>query len=156
MKRPRFRFTIGQLIAAVAACAVLFWLLRTPAWPLVIAIVPVLPGFAVDRARGGSGILGAMLAGVIMTTGCGFAFLAYRHRAYGPFLAGDPPSILWVTLFLASMGLIWGALVGFEVHMILRLVRAIRRYGMPGEPGGPIARVVDRGLPQSRSGGRPT
>jgi hypothetical protein len=144
MKRLRFRLTIWQLVAVVAACAVLFWLLRTPAGLLVLSVVLVLPGFAIDRARGGSGTLGAMLAGAIMMPGCVFAYLAYLYFVSGPLLVGDPAAL---AVFLATMGLCWGALVSFASHLILRVVRSIRRYGMPGEPGGPITEVIDRGLP---------
>ncbi len=53
----RYQFTLRQLIKLVALAAVFFALFRTPAWPFVVAVGLALPGFAIDRARGGAGIL---------------------------------------------------------------------------------------------------
>jgi hypothetical protein len=65
MQTPRFGFTIRQLLALIAICAVVFALLRTPVGFLVIAVASVLPGFLIQRARGGEGILGGALSAAL-------------------------------------------------------------------------------------------
>ena len=63
MRLSPFRFTLWQLTALIAGCAVVFAVIRSGYWILLPAVGLVLPGFAYDRARGGAGILGAMLGG---------------------------------------------------------------------------------------------
>jgi hypothetical protein len=154
MRLPRFRFTIRQLIAAVAILAVLFSLLRTPSWPLVIAIVPVLPGFAIDRARGRSGILGATVAGGIGSAGCGIVCLTYLYLTHDPFLTNRPTRIFSLTLLLGAVGLGWGGMVGLEAYLIVLLGKAIGWIRMPIVTGGPIARrrIEDCGPRHSQAG----
>lgn len=65
MSLPRLRFTIGQLHKVVAVVAVFLAVLRAHGWPIMPGTGIILVGFAVDRARGGPGIYGAMIAGVI-------------------------------------------------------------------------------------------
>jgi hypothetical protein len=61
MTLPRLRFTLEQLLMLVAASAVALALFRTPLWPLIPPIPPILFCFAIERALGGRGVLGAML-----------------------------------------------------------------------------------------------
>ena len=53
MKPPRYQFTLHQLMVLVAFCAISLALLATPASLVILAIWIVLPGIAIDRARGG-------------------------------------------------------------------------------------------------------
>ena len=61
-----FQFTLGQLVALIAGMRRRLAVIRLTHWSLLLATVLVLPGFAYDRAKGGSGTLGAMLAGIFM------------------------------------------------------------------------------------------
>ena len=72
MNGPRFQFTIRQLIALIAICAVAFALLRTPFGFLIIAFAVVLPGFLLERARGGKGIIGGALSAGLIICVCTF------------------------------------------------------------------------------------
>jgi hypothetical protein len=67
MRLPRFQFKIRQLIVVVAVCAVCFALLRTPGGVLILYAGVILPGFMIERARGGPGILGGALSAATIT-----------------------------------------------------------------------------------------
>ena len=58
MRPSRFQFKIRHLIVVVAVCAVCFALLRTPGGVLILYTGVILPGFMIERSRGGPGILG--------------------------------------------------------------------------------------------------
>ena len=64
MQPPRFQFTIRQLIATVGLIAVLCSLFTGFRWPIELAIASVPIGFLVERMRGESGVMGAMMAGM--------------------------------------------------------------------------------------------
>ena len=117
MRLPRFRFTLRQLIKLVAVSAVVFALIRTPAWPFILAFGLILPGFTIDRARGGRGILGATLAGMIGFVGTGMVFYALDWWLSYPESNFNPPFAFFV--FLALMGLIWGLFVGLWARLIV-------------------------------------
>jgi hypothetical protein len=66
--RPsRFQFKIRHLIVVVAVCAVCFALLRTPGGVLILYTGVILPGFMIERSRGGPGILGGALSASTIT-----------------------------------------------------------------------------------------
>ena len=85
MRIPWFQFTLKQLVALIVALAIVFALLRAPFGPLLLAIGVVLAGFAVDRARGGSGFRGGILACVLVHLGVGVFQLVNRQ-----FIFADP------------------------------------------------------------------
>jgi hypothetical protein len=158
MRFPRFRFTLGQLIKVIACLAFFFALMRTPAGPLILAIVPVVPGFAIDRARGGLGIVGAMLAGLIESLAFGVVLLVYvyifEHRRL---IAFDSPTPIVILLAFGVAGLGWGTLVGLLAWGVLSLLgRPVRPVPPPTDMIGPIAwrGFGDRGLEHPRAGGR--
>ncbi len=157
MRPSRFRFTLGQLITLIAVSAVAFAVLRTPFWPFVLAIAPVMPGFAIDRARGGPGVIGAMLAGAITFVVIGGVLFAY-DLLYSRSIAYDGPAPYFITLVLAIVGLAYGTVVGCVAFGIMLLLgRAVRPVDWPQpEPLGPIAwrGFEDRGLTQPRMGGQ--
>ena len=67
MRPSRFQFKIRHLIVVVAVCAVCFALLRTPGGVLILYTGVILPGFTIERARGGPGILGGALSASTIT-----------------------------------------------------------------------------------------
>lgn len=157
MRRSRFRFTIGQLIVLIAASAIAFAVLRTPFWPFVVAIAPVMPGFAIDRARGGTGVLGAMLAGAITFFVIGGSLFAYDLLYYRS-IAYDSPAPYFILLVFVAVGFAYGTVVGsvaFGVMLLLgRPVRPVAEP--PTEPLGPIVwrGFEDRRLLHPQAGGR--
>jgi hypothetical protein len=156
MRRPRLRFTIGQLVTLVAAVAVALAVLRTPVWPIVLAIGPILPGFTMDRARGGAGIVGAMLAGALTFVIFGGALFVYDLLSYRS-IAYDSPAPYFILLALGVAGLACGTVVGcIAFGIMLLLGRAVRPLPEPPvESVGPIVwrGFQDRGLAHPRAGG---
>jgi len=157
MPSRRFRFTIGQLIKLVAVSALAFATLRTPIWPIILAIGPIMPGFSLDRARGGLGILGSMLAGVITFVVFGIAFLAYDYCSVR-MIAYDSPAPFFIVLAFGVGGLAYGAVVGcLAFGIMLLLGHAVRPVdGPPIESLGPIVwrGFEDRCLEHPQAGGR--
>jgi hypothetical protein len=152
---PRFRFTLGQLITFIAALAVLLALLRTPIGPMLLATGLVLGGFALDRARGRPGILGAMLAGLIGSLGLGAVILLEDLHDGRLMFGGAAP--LFILPAFGMVGLAFGLLVGFLALTILFLGGGSAQVAPPTEPVGPITwrGFEDRGLPHPRSGADP-
>jgi hypothetical protein len=157
MRPPRFRFTLGQLLTLIAVSAVAFATLRTPFWPLLLAIGTVMPGFAIDRARGGPGILGAMLAGAITFILFGWVLFAYDLMFYRS-IAYDGLAPYFISLAFGLIGLAYGTVVGsIAFGIMLLLGRAVRPVPEPPtEWIGPIVwrGFEDRGMPHPRAGGR--
>ena len=155
MKWPRFRLTLFQIMALVAICAVLLSTIPPAIWLLVPAILIVIPGFTIDRARGGPGIVGAMVAGVVGFLGFGIAILTYLCLFRG-LKVFDSPAPFVMTLALGIAGLAWGAVVGFWAWMILGLMgKGVRSGPVEGESIGPIVwhGLDEPDLRHSRAGG---
>jgi hypothetical protein len=159
MRPPRFRFTIGQLVKLVAVSALAFATLRTPLWPMVLAIGPIMPGFTLDRARGGPGIVGSMLAGAITFVVFGMAVLAYDYCTVRV-IAYDSPAPFFILLAFVAGGFAYGSVVGCLAFGIMLLRgQAVRPGPEPlSEPLGPIVwrGFEDRGLPHPQAGGSRT
>jgi hypothetical protein len=157
MQSRRFRFTIGQLIKLVAVSALAFATLRTPIWPIILAIGPIMPGFSIDRARGGPGILGSMLAGVITFVIFGGAVLVYDYYTVR-MIAYDSPAPFFILLAFGVGGLAYGTVVGcLAFGIMLLLGHAVRPVdGPPTELLGPIVwrGFEDRAIPHPQAGGR--
>ena len=150
MGLSKFQFSLRQLVKWVALCAVFFAMMRTLPWPIILATALVFPGFAIDRAGGGAGILGAVLAGVVEFIGIGLAFYVCTYLFFNPegitgkdIYNGLPPVFVSV-VFLAVMGLAWGLMVGLWLWSIVFLTgRDVHSKPLRGEACGPI---VWRGL----------
>jgi hypothetical protein len=124
MKPPRYQLTLHQLMVLVAFCALSFALLATPAAPMIVAISIVLPGIAIDRARGGEGVVGGILAG-------GFAAIAFIWF-FGYFIddrptrRADPFLLIFPSLLFLPFGVIFGAVVNDLVRMVPGLLKRTR------------------------------
>jgi hypothetical protein len=124
MNPPRYQLTLHQLMVLVAFCALSFALLATPAAPMIVAIWIVLPGIAIDRARGGEGVVGGILAG-------GFAAVAFIwFFGYliddGPARRADPFLLIFPSLLFLPFGVIFGAVVNDLVRMVPGLLKRTR------------------------------
>ena len=119
MSPPRFQFTLRHLMWLVAVCAIASALLTTLAAPLVLAIAMIVPGFVIERIRGGTGIIGGTISGCMITTGlvAVFCVLAY-YSGNGSFegLLSTFPSLY--LLFVLS--LVWSGLASMLLHLSLR------------------------------------
>jgi hypothetical protein len=106
----RIQFTLRQLMWVIVVCAVVFASLSTPAAVLVVAFAIVLPGFIIDRFRGGAGIIGGMMSAAFSLVCLGIAVYTYYSLYLDPATLnylGPPPLTL---LPLGTAGLVWGAL----------------------------------------------
>jgi hypothetical protein len=127
---PRCRFTLGQLIKAIAALAVVLAVIRTPFWPFLPAIGIVLAGFTIDRAGGGTGIGGATMAGFASFVAFGLVILPLVDRSIASELG--VPGIAIISLgFLSPMGVVFGFVIGFAAFWVLYVRDAIRQTGTP-------------------------
>jgi hypothetical protein len=131
MKPPRYQFTQRQMMALVAFCALSLALLATSASLVVLWTWIVLPGIAIDRARGGRGILGGTVAGGFAAVG--FTVFFARVAAYGPLQPIDPASLFFSALFTLPFGLLFGAIMSGWVCDVLWLLQRgrSRRSAMP-------------------------
>jgi hypothetical protein len=137
VKRIRLRFTIRQSLLLIAICAVAFALLRTPFLPLVIGFGLVLPGFLIERARGGSGILGGACSGGLIALGVAIGTaavsLALRPGLGAAFLE------IFGGLFLVSMvAFCVGVVLSSGLYVICGLLEAIFERPLSDESRGPI------------------
>ncbi len=155
MRLSPFRCTIWQLTALIAGCAVVFAVIRTPYWSLLPATAVVLPGFAYDRAKGGSGILGAMLGGAL-TYSCFFLTLDAYNYLNGEDSLFDRQSPGTMITSIGLLGLSWGVVVGLFAWLVLFVLgRLFRSRPGKGETTGPIPRLdtKDCGLDRPVTGG---
>ena len=135
MAPPRFQFTLRHLMWLVAVSAVASALLTTLAAPLIVAIAMIVPGFVVERYRGGTGIIGGTISGCLITTGlvAAFCVLAY-YSGNGSFagLLSTFPSLY--LLFVLS--LVWSGLASIFLHLSLRaLERRSPQHNAIDSPG---------------------
>jgi hypothetical protein len=157
MKVHRLRFTIGQGITLIAVLAVFFASLRTPFWPLVLALGLILGGFEVDRSRGELGIDGAMIAGVIGSPSIGFVIYGVFHVLDG----FQHFSLAEFVVFLSQLafgGWCLGFVVGCWSFMILCAFNGVPGPSAPGDetPGPIVWRGPEDGkYPPRPAGGHP-
>jgi hypothetical protein len=150
MQRPRF--TIRQIMLVVAACALLCAILRFDerrwlASALYLTAGPIL-GAVVQRRRGGRGILGGLIGGVVHYVGFGVMMYVIAYVYPDPDVVdylGPGLSFLVLSSSGAGIGLgvgilVWG-LCGFKssegpsrVSADLSLARPVGR-GRIGGPG---------------------
>ena len=112
MAVEHFRFTIGELLKLIACCAIALAMFRTPAAPLVVIFLAVLPGFVIDRSAGNTGIAGAALSCALGFLGLGAALWAYAYLSGDPTLSQLRPGPLVCLIIFVVCGALCGAFVG--------------------------------------------
>jgi hypothetical protein len=112
-----------------------------------LAVGLILVGLAIDRARGGLGIDGAMLAGAIGFPCVGAAFGVvllifggFRHLSLAEFAV--------MVFFLGVVGWGMGVIVGCWTVMIIRALDRVIRPRSSND--GPLGHVTGRGLVDRR------
>jgi hypothetical protein len=138
MVPARFRFTLRQAGLLVAVCAVAFALLRTPTGAFLLVLIgPVLPGFIIDRVRGGRGFVGGMLSAAI--TSAGYWLVCYLYAYFFHDLADMlEPAPLPFLMFLLIMSLIWGIFVSILLTIVLNVTSPILRKSLTEDACGPV------------------
>ena len=136
MRRLKFQFTIRQLIAWIAVCAVLLAVLRTPFAFVAFAIAAVLPGFLLERARGGSGILGGTLSSCLIAV----SLLPVFFLVLVVFNPLEHALIMFfqVLLFVMINSLVCGAICSGVLWLLARPVEMMLRAPVRDESCGPI------------------
>jgi hypothetical protein len=123
----RMRFTLGQLMGVIGACAVVSALLTTPFAVVAAAVATVFPGFLIDRLRGHSGIIGGMLSACVASIGLWLAaYVYFSFVSPEPTVVdylGSPPISLPL---LGIAGLAWGALIGTLLNLAILTARSYR------------------------------
>jgi hypothetical protein len=122
---PSLLVTIGGMLIGVVACALLLAILRMAGMGEIIAWLAVGPGLGafVQKWRGGRGILGGLVGGILTYVGFGVAM--YVHASLNP----HPSTVDYLgpelsLLPLASLGALVGTGVGFLVRGVTSIQRA--------------------------------
>ncbi len=133
MRRPRPQFLISELIALVFLCAVGFALLRTMVAPLGVVLLAIVPGFVIERIRGGPGVIGGTITGSLIPPGIATYLLAQAYRTgLRPIvkMVSDVP-ILGV---LFDVGMVCSVSASTEFHVKDESPRGNRRNGPSVDP----------------------
>jgi hypothetical protein len=123
-RHSRTQFTLGQLMGLILTCALVFAALSTPFAIFVLAIGIVVPGFLIDRFRGGAGIVGGMISAAMALVGLGIAVYAYEYFDPDPAMLDylGPPIL---TLFMiGTAGAVWGALAGTLIDVMILIKKS--------------------------------
>jgi hypothetical protein len=157
MRLPSFRFTIGQLIALIAALAMFLAVLRAPMGPLILVIGITLAGFAIDRSRGGAGFRGGSLASILAHLGVGvFQLRAAQSLFADPSARGLVRILLDLSAYVI-VGWIWGVAISAPAWLVVSVNQSWRGPEPPADESfGPLDSrgLEDPALPDARLGGR--
>jgi hypothetical protein len=132
------RFTIGELLKLIACCAVALAMFRTPAAPLVVILLAVLPGFVIDRSAGNTGIAGAALSCALGFLGLGTALYAYAYWSGDPTIFMVGPGPLGCLIILVFSGALCGAFVGTVLWLAGKRVQRPYQPILTDQSRGPI------------------
>ena len=100
----------------ILACALTVSLLFTPGAPLIVAILIVIPGFLIDRSRGGTGIIGGTISSSILAVSLGIAYVSFSGEgSFGDFLAACP-----ALYFIFYISLMWGGVASMTLYWVIK------------------------------------
>jgi hypothetical protein len=134
---PKMQFTLGQLMGLIAVCALGLAALSTPFALFVVAIGIVVPGFTIDRFRGGAGILGAMTSASVALLSLGGAVYVYSYLNADSVLLDYLGSAVLTLLMLGIAGVVWGALVGTVLDVALLIAKSYSNAQPSTDDGSP-------------------
>lgn len=125
--RPRSHFTLRLMMAVIALCALLLALARlSPMWLWTFTVFGLPPvGYAMDRARGGTGIRGARLAGAIGFPAFLLLLLLMNHRLSW-MNSRVALALTFVVASLSIVGLVWGGMLGRWIRLVEEIRDATR------------------------------
>jgi hypothetical protein len=123
----------------VALCAVGFALLTTSVAPLGVGVLVILPGFVLERARGGTGIIGGVISGCVLpavvTAPAAFIELYITDSSFMEYL-----DLLPALYLLFAVCLVWSSLACGLLCVADRWLRGPSRRNHPAPPS------IDRGI----------
>jgi hypothetical protein len=171
VKPPRNQFTLGELMGLVALFALSFALLTTSMAPLGVGVLIVVPGFVLERARGGKGIIGGIISGCVLPQVVAMAWAAF-DLLLGGLQGREILNIIPAFYLLFVISLVWSVAASGLLYVVDRrflgpprsnpratspIDAGIRFLSDDDRPGPvPVARAVPvRPIPDSRRGPRP-
>ncbi len=123
----------------VARLAVGFALLTSPIAPLGVGVLVIIPGFVLERARGGTGIIGGMISGSVLPAFVTFpAAIVHLYLTRSPF--SEYLNLLPALYLLCVIGLVWSGLACSLLYVV------DRRLQGPPRPDGPAPCFIDQGI----------
>jgi hypothetical protein len=135
MRLPRYHFTIRSLLLLVAGCAVVLAMIRSPFGFLVVAFGAVIPGFALERAKGGDGILGGALSACLCAGGLAIVVFS---RAYYHLDLGDAIVQFIAFLFCVLLvAFVCGAILSSMLYAIFALIQTLMESPLRDDSCGP-------------------
>jgi hypothetical protein len=173
VKPPQNQFTLGELMGLVALFALSFAMLTTSMAPLGVGVLIVLPGFVLERARGGRGIIGGIISGCVLPQVVAMGWVAFDLLLGG--LPGREILTILPTFYLIFViSLVWSIAASCFLYVVDRGLQGPRRSkelatgpidagirflsddDRPGQGPVPVATAVPvRPIPDSRRGPRP-
>jgi hypothetical protein len=125
-RHSRIQFTLGQLMGLILVCALVFAALSTPFAIFVAAVGIVVPGFFIDRYRGGAGVVGGMISASAILVGLALAAYTYFYLNPNPqILSYLGPPVLTLPM-VGIAGAVWGALAGTLTDVSLRIKKSYK------------------------------
>jgi hypothetical protein len=131
------RFTIRQLIGLIAVCAVTFALLRTPFGFVVVAFGFVVPGFLIERAGGGDGVIGGAVSASLIGGGLALAASPLLFSV-GPEPGHALLSAFSFVLAVSLMAFVLGMILSTILYAIFKILQTLIPRPVPEESVGPI------------------
>jgi hypothetical protein len=115
----RSTISIRSLMIIIAMCAAFLALVMRA--PFIAILIGPLIASVLDVRKGGNGLTGGMIGGVITWVGLGFVFLAWEWYAH-PLVRVTPAKTGWV-LFVFATYTIGGAVIGLAEGIAFYFVR---------------------------------
>jgi hypothetical protein len=137
LKPPRNQFTLGELMGLVALCALGFALLTTPCSLLGAGVLVVVPGFALEQVRGGTGIIGGIVSGCLIPMVAAIAWAGIEFLIGGTTI-GETLNFLPALYLLFAACLVWSSLASSLLYVVHRRFQGQPRWKRPATSTGPI------------------
>jgi hypothetical protein len=139
VRSPQPQFALRELMGLVALCAVGFALLTSPVAPLGIGVLVIIPGFVLERARGGTGIIGGMISGCLLpavVSGPAAVIQLYlTNSSFSEYL-----DLLPAFYLLFVICLVWSGLACSLLYVVDRRLRG------PSHRRAPVPPPIDQGI----------
>src|SRR5262249_45672294 len=130
VKPPQSQFTLSELMGLVALCALGFALRTTPVAPLGAGVLVVVPGFFVERVRGGTGIIGGTMSGCLIPMGIASIWAALEY-ALGIRSIGQTLDVFPALYLLFVLRLVWSGFASTILYVLVRRLQAHPRSRRP-------------------------
>jgi hypothetical protein len=147
VKPPQNQYTLGELMGLVALCAVAFALLTTSVAPLGVGLLIVIPGFVLERVRGGTGFIGGIVSGCLIPMGASTGWTVIEFHLGGRSI-GETLNFLPALYLLFVVCLVWSSLASSILYVLDRRLQGPLRSKKPatGPADAGIRFLSDEGI----------